>query len=71
MLYICFSEWPHHKSRHRALFGGRNVQRGKLRSPAGGPEVLGAEVDDSKLDKTPQTLRTILTSQPPCAGEQP
>lgn len=66
MLNIYFSEWPHHKSRHRALFGGRNVKRGKLRSAAGGPEVLGAEVDDSKLDKTPQTLRTILPHSSLC-----
>lgn len=52
------------------MFGGGNVQRRKLRAPPGGAEVLGPEVDDTKLDQASATLRPRAEPPGVAAGLQ-
>lgn len=53
----------HCEQRHGPVPGGGDVQGRQLRAPAGGAEVLGAEVDYQKLDQA----RAALTPTVPCA----
>lgn len=53
----------HREQRHGPVPGGGDVQGRQLRAPAGGAEVLGAEVDYQKLDQA----RAALTPTVPCA----
>ena len=54
----------HREQRHGPVPGGGDVQGRQLRAPAGGAEVLGAEVDHQKLDPARAALTPRLTLCP-------